>query len=74
VAVPTRYVARLDRAGGFKIDSVPLGKWTVKIWYRDGWLPTTQVVEVVAKGTPRVKITLPERLAAKAPGSPEKKK
>jgi hypothetical protein len=66
VAVPTKYFARLDRAGAFKIDDVPPGKWTVKIWYRDGWLPTTQVVEVMAKGTPRVKITLPERIAPKA--------
>ena len=67
IAVPTKYFARLDRGGSFKIDDVPPGKWTVKIWYRDGWLPTTQVVEVVAKGTPRVKITLPERVLAKPP-------
>jgi hypothetical protein len=65
VGVPTKYFARLDRAGAFKIDDVPPGRWTVKIWYRDGWLPTTQVVEVVAKGTPRVKIILPERIAPK---------
>jgi len=65
VGLPTKYFARLDRSGSFKIDDVPLGRWTVKIWYRDGWLPTTQVVEVVAKGTPRVKIILPERIAPK---------
>ena len=72
IGVPTKYFARLDRAGAFKIDDVPPGKWTIKIWYRDGWLPTTQVVDVVAKGTPRVKITLPERVAAKPPAEPAK--
>jgi hypothetical protein len=66
VGVPTKYFARLDRSGAFKIDDVPPGRWTVKIWYRDGWLPTTQVVEVAAKGTPRVKIILPERIAPKS--------
>jgi hypothetical protein len=71
IAVPTKYFARLERNGSFKIDDVPPGKWTIKIWYRDGWLPTTQVVDVVAKGTPRVKITLPERVAAKPPAAPE---
>jgi len=64
VAMPTRYFARLSRDGAFKIDDVPPGRWTVHIWYRDGWLSTTQVVDVSAK-TPRIKITLPERLMPK---------
>jgi hypothetical protein len=37
VPLPTRYFARLDRNGKFKIDNVPAGHWTIKLWYRDGW-------------------------------------
>lgn len=66
VALKTRYFSRIARDGTFRIDDVPPGRWTLKIWYRDGWLPTTQTVEVSAKA-PRIKITLPERLEPKAP-------
>ena len=69
VGLPTKYFARLGRDGSFSISDVPVGKWTLRIWYRDGWLTTTQVVEVTAK-TPRVRITLPERLEPKAPPAP----
>ncbi len=37
VPLPTRYFSRLDRNGRFKIDNVPAGRWTLRIWYRDGW-------------------------------------
>jgi hypothetical protein len=37
VPLPTRYFSRLDRNGRFKIDNVPPGRWTVKLWFRDGW-------------------------------------
>lgn len=38
VAFPHRYFAPVDRRGQFEIKDVPEGKWTVKVWYRDGWL------------------------------------
>lgn len=37
VPLPSRYFSRLDRNGRFKIDNVPPGRWTVKLWFRDGW-------------------------------------
>jgi hypothetical protein len=37
VPLPSRYFARLDRNGKFKIDNVPPGRWTVKLWFRHGW-------------------------------------
>lgn len=38
VALPHRYFAPIDRRGKFEIKDVPEGQWTVKVWYRDGWL------------------------------------
>lgn len=77
VAFPTRYFATLDRRdpkGKYRIENVPSGKWTVRIWYRDGWLPTQQVVEVGTKGTTTVpRITLPQQLEPKAPAQPPAK-
>lgn len=76
VAVPTRYFAMLDRRdlkGKWRISDVPPGKWTVRVWYRDGWLPINEVIEVGAKGTTTVRtITLPDRLEPKAPADPQK--
>ena len=68
VAFPTRYFARVDaRTGRFKIEDVPAGKWTVRVWYRDAWLATpAQTVEVNGKST-TTKITLPERVEASPP-------
>src|SRR5262249_35500375 len=37
VPLPSRYFAKLDRNGRFKIENVPAGRWTIKLWYRDGW-------------------------------------
>jgi hypothetical protein len=57
VALPTRYFSKLDHNGRFKITDVPAGRWTIKLWYRDGWanLPP-RTVDVPAK---EVKIDLP---------------
>lgn len=57
VALPTRYFSKLDHNGRFKIENVPAGRWTIKLWHRDGWanLPGRSV-EVPGKD---VKIDLP---------------
>jgi len=58
VPLPSRYFAKLDHNGRFKIENVPPGRWTVKIWYRDGWasLPT-RTIDVPTRD---IKIDLPE--------------
>ena len=37
MALPTRYFSKLDHNGRFKIENVPAGRWTIKLWHRDGW-------------------------------------
>jgi len=64
VPLPTRYFARLDRNGRFKIENVPSGRWTVKLWYRDGWANLRgRTVDVPTKD---VKIDLPNDALAPA--------
>ena len=58
VPLPTRYFARLDRNGKFKIENVPAGRWTVRVWYRDGWLNLPQKsIDVPGKGDVRIDLT-----------------
>ncbi len=66
VALPTKYFSRLKKDGSFVIEDVPPGRWTVKIWCKDGWLPVTRSIDVGAKGA-RADLTLPERLEPPAP-------
>ena len=72
VAVPTSYFSTIDRDGTFVIKDVPPGRWTIRVWYRDGWLPVRETVEVGASRGKRqqasVRLTLPERLDTQAPG------
>ena len=50
VPLASRYFSRLDRNGRFKIENVPVGRWTLKVWYRDGWAAFPgKAVEVPAK-------------------------
>ncbi len=65
VPLPTRYFTRLDRNGKFKIENVPSGRWTVKVWYRDGWLNLpAKTIDVPGKGDVRIDLTT-EALAGK---------
>lgn len=66
VPLPSRYFSRLDRNGRFKIDNVPAGRWTLKVWYRDGWagLPG-KAIDAPAKDI-RIDLTT-EALSGKAP-------
>jgi hypothetical protein len=66
VVLPTRLHSRVAADGTFQIADVPPGKWTLRLWCRDGWLPTTQVLDVTSK-IAKLKLTLPERLVTKNP-------
>jgi plastocyanin len=61
----TPLFVRPDARGSFKLDEVPEGKWTVKVWYRGAVLAQT-VVEVTAKGGEAV-LKVPEQKQASAP-------
>jgi hypothetical protein len=70
VPLPSRLFGRLDRNGRFKIDNVPAGRWTIKVWYRDGWanLPP-RTIEVPAKD---LRIDLTNEALSQAPAASEK--
>ena len=68
VAFPHPYFSRVNRDGGFEIPNVPAGTWKLRVWYQDGWLDVTSVVEVVAqRAIQRESITLPRKLVPKVP-------
>lgn len=64
VAFHHAYFALPDDSGRFEIAGVPAGTWTVKIWYRDGWieLPQKVTVSVSRRGARSVKVELPANL------------
>jgi hypothetical protein len=59
VALPSKYFATIDRKGGFRIDDVPPGQWTARIWFRDGWIAETFPVTVTNRTT-KLEIKLTE--------------
>lgn len=64
VPVATRYYSRVARDGSYKIENVPPGDWTLKVWYRDGWLSKTFTINVKEKDkTVKQKVDLPAQLA-----------
>lgn len=66
VAFEHRYFAVPSFNGRFEIKGVPPGTWTVKLWYRDGWvtnLPKITVSLPAAKrGAKPVRVNLPASL------------
>jgi hypothetical protein len=72
VPVATRYFSRVARDGSFKIENVPAGDWTLRVWYRDGWLAKTVSVSVKDKDkTVKQRVELPAQLEPKpAPAQP----
>lgn len=38
VAFSSPYFAAVDSQGHYEIEDVPEGTWTVRVWYKDGWL------------------------------------
>jgi hypothetical protein len=65
VPLPSRYFSRLDRNGRFKLDNLPAGKWTLRVWYRDGWAGPGKPVDVPGRDV-RIDLTT-EALSGKAP-------
>lgn len=69
LALPSRYFSRVDDDGKFEIKDVAPGSYTVKVWYRDGWVEmSSQKVDVSAHHDAKVKLPLPAHIATKAPG------
>ena len=67
VPMPHAYFSLLDDSGSFEIKGVPPGKWTVKLWYRDGFVKTRAVtVEVSGKTTKVPAIKLPANVETQA--------
>jgi len=68
VGVPHNLFAIPDAAGKFKIEGVPPGKWTVRVWYETGWLEGADTaVEVAQRGDKSVTINIPPALSTTAP-------
>ena len=66
VPLPTRYFATLGKNGEFAITDVPEGNFTLRIWYRDGWLATTRRVDVGSRAT-KTSVVLPVLLKTEPP-------
>lgn len=52
------YFARTDSAGRYRIEGVPPGTYTLRVW-RDEWSPHAQTVEVTHEGSLTVDVSLP---------------
>jgi hypothetical protein len=61
VALPSKYFSRLKKDGSFAIEDVPPGKWTAKVWCKDGFLPVMKNVDVAGRNA-RVDLVLPDRI------------
>lgn len=58
--LPHAYFSLVDDRGRFEIKGVPAGTWTVKLWYRDGWVKIGKVtVDVSGKSSKVASIKLP---------------
>jgi hypothetical protein len=61
VPLPTHYFARVERSGKFHVDNVPPGKWTLRVWFRDGWITLAgKQIDVPSKGDVRIELTTDE--------------
>jgi plastocyanin len=52
------FFARAGADGGYRIEGVPSGTYTLRLW-RDGWMPHTQTVEVPEGDSLVVDVTAP---------------
>lgn len=68
VAFKHRFFARLDGDGNFEIKDVPEGTWTLKLWYRDGWVDgVATAVEVTRRDRKVDPINVPDSVGPDAP-------
>jgi hypothetical protein len=65
VVLPHRLFAVVDATGKFELPDVPAGRFTVRVWYRDGWLDRTDETIDVGKGKITVDPRIPAKLAIK---------
>ena len=75
VVVESPYFALPDATGKFEIPDVPNGKWTLRVWYRDGFIDRTDDNITVGPAKNNVTVKIPAGYpvkagvpAAKAPG------
>jgi hypothetical protein len=67
VVMPSRWFATPDASGRFEIADVPAGAYTVRIWYRDGWIDRSDDAITVAAGRKEINPKVPPGFpAAKA--------
>jgi hypothetical protein len=67
LVLPHRFFATVNAKGEFSLDDVPAGRWTVRIWYKDGWLERTdETIDVGTKGKTNVEPKVTELKLAKA--------
>jgi len=72
VAFPHALFSSVKNSGRFSIAGVPDGKWTAKVWYRDGWVKMKAVtIEVPQKRGATARIQLPALLETIKPGGGE---
>lgn len=62
VALAHRLFSRIGRDGSFSVKDVPNGRYTAKVWCKDGWTSAALAVDVAPRMA-RIKLILPERLA-----------
>ncbi len=68
VAFENAYFAIPDFDGSVKLEGIPSGEWTVKVWYRDAWvtnLPETKI-SVSSRKAAKFRIALPAKLTTEA--------
>ncbi|MEZ4367604.1 MAG: hypothetical protein R2939_15200 [Kofleriaceae bacterium] len=59
LVVATPYATVPSSNGTFEITDVPAGKWTVRVWYGDGWLDRPDDTITVGAGKTDVRLQIP---------------
>ncbi len=67
VTMPHSYFSRVDDRGRFEIAGVPPGVWTVRVWYRTGWLAGVKQEVRVDRKRAVVSLSISPRLEIEAP-------
>jgi len=73
VAFGDRYFSRVGSDGSFKIKNVPQGKWKVRVWYINGFVPKLDTEVEVGRHAKKLEpIKLPSGLDPDGPAGAEK--